>query len=407
MTLLARQTAWRFLSSGRFALQTARNIAALPRVFRTLANVVTETAFEPDAEELRAQLLLPLAPDTEARDREERRNTLIRLFRAGEWDKALSRLHDWDENRRRSHGRSSYIAEALLAVPDCVQDSPALIEAFEGAFGARPDDHVMAACLAMAHTGLGWQARGDGYVEDISPIGAERFTAHFARAAEILSQFDPVERLSPALAIAQYHLYACHPEADEMIHDWFADWVDLDPGTVNPYLIHGFHLLPRWFGEDAGALDRAALHAAAEASDTLGAAAYALLYLGTIEEVDPEGLACCDADFLLEGLETLFEITDSPHLANRMALRLYRAANMRLVDPGPPETATAIAALQTRLREGFRLILRKHLSVGLPEVWGSEDDMLYCIAQGFAEELRSGAVIRFDGNGAKIDAPAA
>ena len=255
--------------------------------FRAIRVIVTDTTYDPDIAMLRDRLLLPMAADTEEAARRQRIAETRNLISTGQWDMLLSRLAAWEEARRITAGRSSFVTEALFAVQKSVtpanrdtQLAPDTIDSFEAGLAARPDNHLMAAVLAMAHVGLGWHWLGGRDLRNAAPANEERFRAHFTRAADVLAPFDAVERFSPAVAVAQYHLFAAHPQAGQMIGDWFADWTDLDPQSIDPYLIHAVHLLPRWFGADDAALDRAALRAAAASADTLGAAAYALLYLG-------------------------------------------------------------------------------------------------------------------------------
>ncbi|MDQ2091545.1 hypothetical protein [Marimonas arenosa] len=414
MLTAARQTAWTLVAITRYLARLARNLIVLPVViYRTIRLIVTDTNYEPDADQLRAQLLLPLAEDTEAQDRKRRLDEIRDLVDRHDWDTLLARLEAWEGARRQTPGRSSLVTEALLTIREVATPDPGavvvrsdLIDAFEDGLDDHPDNHLMAATVAMAHIGLGWHWRGEGYAVDISPIDEQRFIGHFTRAAEVLAPFDAIERYSPALALAQYHLFACHPQAGTLIEDWFADWADLDPQSINPYLLHGFQLLPRWFGADAAALDHAALRAVAGSEDTLGRAAYPLLYLGTMEEADAEVLARCDADLFLDGLRDLLERTPSQHLVNRVAWQLHRAWKTRPIAPDNDDTARAVTALRARLGEGFRMVVSDYLHIGLPAVWGGEDETLWYVAQAFSDELQAGATIRFGENGAEIDAAA-
>lgn len=415
MLTAARQTAWTLFAAARHLGGLARNLLLLPyAAYRAIRVVAADRSYDPDPEMLREHLHLPLAEDAEDAARQLRTDEIRGLIAQRDWDTLLSRMARWETSRRLTQGRSSFVTETLLAVQALSRPHPGeapvssdFIDAFEQAYAARPDNHLMAALLAMAHTGLGWHWRGDGFADDVKPIDEQRFLAHFARAAQVLAEFDAVERYSPGLALAQYQLYAGHPNAEELIEDWFADWADLDSKSINPYMTHGMQLLPRWFGADAGTLDRAALRAASDGADTLGRAGYALLYLGAMEDADAQVLAQCDADLFLDGVRDLLDATPSQHLVNRCAQRLWRASNMQFASPRDRQTARALSTLRARMGDGFRMVVRDYLRFGLPEVWGGEDETLWSVAQAFEAELASGATIRFGENGVEIGLPAA
>ncbi|MEZ5715064.1 MAG: hypothetical protein R3D85_07775 [Paracoccaceae bacterium] len=406
--LALRQTAWSLVALPRHLFRVARNILLLPVIVtRVSRGLLADVAGEPDMDALRTHLLLPFSDDFEETDRQARLDALIATIHARDWDSLLKRLSACETARRHTAGRSSYIAETLATVGEAVArqaeaGETALLDALEDGAAAHPGSHLMAALLAMAHIGLGWQARGTGFVPDIDPASADRFRAHFHRADRLLAPFDAVERYSPALAMAQYMLYPAHPEAGERIEDWFADWADLAPGTVNPYLTHGAQMLPKWFGADDAALDRAALRAAADSRDIWGNAGYTLTWLGAMDGAEPAQLAHCDGDLFLEGLTDLLDRSPSQHLVNRTALRLFRAWRARHVSPGPDPVARAVAALQNRLGDGFRLVVGKYLHYGLPSVWGGEDDCLWHVGHAFLDEIAAGASIRFGERGAEI-----
>ncbi len=329
----AHQIAFSLFTLAMVLGRTLRNLVLLPWITFRAFKLAFTPGFEPDIENLRAQLLVTFEPDHEVARRESRIERFVTLLESADYDTALAKLETWQTARRLSPGRSSLVFEALSAVDgfivpqanDTAGPSDERLAALEGAYAERPDSPLMAAILAKAHVAAGWFWRGEGYANEISPADDEKFTHHFARAAEVLHPFEGIAARTPAIAIARHALFACHPDADTRIHDWFADWSKAEPEAINPYLVQGFLLLPRWFGAQDGLFEREALKAVARSEAHLGTGAYALLYLGTDGEAgcDPEVFQSCDTELFLHSLESLFARTQSDHLVNSFARRVY------------------------------------------------------------------------------------
>lgn len=315
--------------------------------------------------------------------------------RAGRWDGLLSALTTADATRATAPDGSRLAVlistaaradvTAALTAGDLTAAALAAQRLDEMA-RARPASHAAADLVARARLDLAAAHRAAALSGDADPAHPAAARAETAEVARLVDAFDPIERNSPLLAATRYALVGTLEEAEPLWHDWYEDWIDLDPLDPAPHLAHALHLLPHWFGTLAG-FDAAARRAAARTADVTGAAAYALHYLAAHEALGrmPPGL---DEALFFRGLDDHCRAQPGQEDANRIAAVL--AERLHNLGGGTlPEPASA-----ARTRAALTRHLRRHLSAFHLSAWAEgETCVRWVLSQCFGAEIAAGARI--------------
>lgn len=223
----------------------------------------------------------------------------------------------------------------------------------------------VAVTIARLHMDLAWLYHGD-----LPPVSRPanphpEFDRHFARAAQLLDGFSPLEETSPMLAEARIALLAGDPGAGQRMRDDFEDLIDLDPTNPGPLRAFGLYLLPCWFGTDAAGIDAAARATADRLADVWGDGAYAWTWLDALSS-EPETAAACDGARLRRGL---FDILDRrPHQEVANLLAGFCALAMA---PGraPAGLSAESRATREQLHAAADAIIEHHMTEIRPELW--------------------------------------
>jgi hypothetical protein len=333
-----------------------------------------------EADKLGASLDIPVCEDsTEDKTRRDMIEAGQFYARQDRWEElaGLIRAHDGARTATASGmpvaRLLSYGARADVVQPvEAALSDPGLmaahapkggLAALEEVLEEFPDDYGIALIVAEAHIDIGWAWRGQGWSEEIPSRNWREFQAHFARASEILDQFDPFEHNSPAIAAARCSVVAATSAPKDRVRDDYEDLIDLDPENPRHLRALGYFLLPRWFG-DYATLEAEAQRSAERLADVWGkSGAYVWVYLDAIS-VDPETLSVLDVERFLGGMKDILTRVPDQHNAN--ALAAWCAVTMTAARF---HTSPHKAKAQS-LARAFEWVLQGHLREIHPLLWG-------------------------------------
>lgn len=339
-------------------------------------------------------------PTAEERCRDAHQARGLKLARIEEWEVLTKEIIAADTQRLKTPGgmpvaellafgaRSDVVNAAEHALLDgrAARDAPLMagIEAFEILLEESPDNHALAAIVALAHIDLGWAWRGTGWDIEVPMRNREAFAAHFDRAANIMADFDAAMLGSPLLAATQCALFAGQGGSMRRIAAQFETWIDLDPKNPRAYRSLGAKMLPRWHGSYAR-LELEARRAAGRTHDIWGAGAYTWVMFDAIAS-DPVACAQVDLCFFLEGLHDILRNSPDQHTVN--LLLAYCANTMGATQTGNNETDY----VRTQIAASADWIVRDHLSELHPMIWAHA-------ARGFDNALRIRCPEKFAASG--------
>jgi|GEM_PF-5423848 len=333
---------------------------------------------------------------------------LGKLIEAGRWDLFHSLLAAWETDRATTPFGTMFhrlgveralwpfeeieagIAETGQRPEDAHID--AIVAEFDTRAAADPEDHVAATLAARAHIAAGWIARGDGSLEEASANNLRRMAEHYRAAEALLAQH--VAKRSSLVAEARYFVCLGLETGSTLIRQRFAEWVAVDPDDVAPYQAHGFHLLPRWFG-DLGELEAEARRAAEATAPRRGAAGYVVFHGGIMSnDAQSETLGVIDPALFVRSALDRARTAGSQWGVNRMAEFLLLA----MLDSR--DEAREV------YREGLVRLVHDHLQVLVPRAWSSPiEDVRWELARLFKSDLAGGARVRVGARGVEILPP--
>lgn len=357
----------------------------------------------------------------------------LKLSRQEDWDRIAETISRFDATRTKTGGgmpvaellaygaRADVVSAAEHALlhgdPDSEVPLIAGIDALETVLAERPDCCWTAGIVAMTHMDMAWAWRGTGWDADVPQRNRAAFSAHFDRAADILSPYDPVGLDSPMLGTAHAGLSSGQARDAQRLALSFERLIDLDPRNARAMRSFGLQMLPRWHG-DHEALELAARRNAGRTYDVWGAGGYTWVMFDAIA-ADSEACGRLDYDFFAEGLENILKATNDQYIVNLLAA--YCANTMRL----KPEIDDASADMRARIAENARWIVRDFMHELHPMLWahaarGFDNairvrcarrfaqsglvDAHRALADMFQSEILSGKRIEFTPDGARIKA---
>ena len=355
----------------------------------------------PDLKPIETPLTIPCPdPIAEERARDVHQLRGQKLARLEDWEKLTAEIAAADAERSKTPGgmpvaeilafgaRSDVVSAAEHALMNGrpAHDAPLMagIEALEHVLSEHPENPYLAAIVALAHVDLGWARRGTAWKIEVPARNLEAFSAHFDRAADILSDFDATALDSPLVAAAQCALCAGRGETTGKVARRFEAWIDLDPRNPRSYRAFGAQMLPRWNGSH-DQLELEARRTAGRTHDIWGAGGYTWTMFDAISG-DVTACARLDLEFFLDGLRDILRYSHDQHTVN--LLLAYCANTMGATQTGNDEADYARA----RIGQAATWIVRDHLTELHPMLWAHA-------ARGFDNALRVRCPNRFAASG--------
>lgn len=320
---------------------------------------------------------------------------------AGEWADLLEALRYTDQERVMASGGhrvapliSQGMRAALSGAINRKDWAAAQVElsALEVLHDRNPEDYCGAQVVAQGHIDLA-TARGrtapEGQISrDLWAEGAN----HFERAETLLTQFDPIEEMSPLLAATRYALLPGIEEAASVCREWYQDWVDLDPEDASAHAAHALNMLPGWLGSLSG-FEREARRAVRITESVTGKAAYAVFHIiaaDALGDLSPT----IDLEYFCEALADYQTATGCQHRANVAANLLAGIAMEYRRDPA------ASTYQLTKVRAALSDVMWNRLREVQMDCWtrGTEG-LAFAMAEVFGPALKRGARIVRRGDG--------
>lgn len=333
---------------------------------------------------------------------------LGKLIEAGRWDLFHSLLAEWERDRattpfgtmfhRLGVERALWPFERIEAAVAESEDPPddaqidAIVAAFEARATAQPEDHVAATLAARAHMAAGGIARGDGFLEEVSASNLRRMSEHYRAAEALLSRH--VSKRSSLVAEARYLVCLGLETGSALLRERFEEWLAVDPDDVAPWQVHGFQLLPRWFG-DIEELETTARRAAEASAPRRGAAGYVIFHGGIIScGVQTETMGVIDPALFVRSALDRARTAGSQWGVNRMAQFLMQAM------------LESRGAARDVYRDGLVRLVHDHLRVLVPRAWTYPiEDVRRELARLFKAELAGGGRVRVGTRGVEVLPP--
>ena len=323
------------------------------------------------------------------------------MAEAGEWADLLEALRFTDQERVMASGGhrvAPLISEGMrsgLTRALARQDwTAAKVElgVLQTVHDRHPDDYCAAQVLAQAHVDLATAKRNtlaDGQMSRDTWADA---AAHYARAEELVTLFDPIEEMSPLLAATRYALVPGIEDGGAVCREWYEDWVDLDPEDATAHAVHAVTMLPGWSGS-LSSFEREARRAVRLTDAVTGKAAYAVFHIAAAEVLgDP--VPTLDHEYFFEALADYQAATGCQLRAN-VAAHLLADMAMGFRNAGP----TAAWHL-TKTRAALSDVLWNRLREIQLDCWDSGTDTLaFAMAEVFGPALKRGARIVRRGDG--------
>lgn len=214
---------------------------------------------------------------------------------------------------------------------------------------------------------------------------------HFRLAVERISPFMTGEAWHPCIAYAAHIIARQNDDGGHEMRRIYEAWREADPGNPLVYEQHGFHLLPRWFG-DYDELAREAQRAAAAEADTLGAAPYFWMYQ-SVFECEELALTAADPELFVDAVSDHLRLAGTSFEANRVLRMLsetwsYRAMDRRL--------DAAEAPVRDMARAACRAIVETHLFQIDRAAWDGQIGLAKrTIALLYKDEIDDGYILDF------------
>jgi len=277
--------------------------------------------------------------------------------------------------------KSARIEDDCASVPSSILPDNA-VAPFLDAAAAQPNSVGLNALAAGLSMRMGWSRRGGDYAPMTSDTAFRAMAEWFNHAQTYLEV--PGGSDSALIARQTYEFIAGAGADLEDLEFAFHRSIRLDPGNHAALALHGWYLLPRWYG-DYDVMDGTARKVFAATHNERGAADYTAFYWTAAEE-DEGALVALDLGLYRDGLYDMIRLSgDRDTTVNRICGHLATLGS-RFAPIGREHP-------QVKARRGefdalFDEIVRAELGVVLPHRWGKSNKMaLYAIANTFSDEI--------------------
>lgn len=399
------------------AIRVARNIVLLPWiVYRTVLVVVRMHRNGPmrgiNESVLDAQVLIPTAEEDEESIHNEISKAATQLAAQQGWMELADAIAEAEAERRasfgptRDYGLMSWGARAQLtallniAHPSQFEKQIAtFIGRIEDAAEKAPDNHILAVLAARSHMDVGWSWRGDGFADEVSRSEWETMGSHYQKAGDFLAPFVEGGPKHPSVCHAAHILARQLGDDGREMRKIYETWRELDPGNPMLYGEHGFHLLPRWFG-DYEELEREARRAAgATAGSNIGTAPYFWM-LSSLMQCETEALVMVDQGLLLESLSDVIAQWPTQAVPNAI---FREFSEVYLAHSLSDDREARMSPVREMAGTVCRHIAENHLSAINPDVWeGETNGAKGVLASLYRADVDAGRILDFDGGRLRI-----
>ncbi len=320
---------------------------------------------------------------------------------AGEWTDLLEALRYTDQERVMASGGhrvapliSEGMRSALTSAINHQDWSAAQAElaALEVLHERNPEDYCAAQVVAQGHIDLA-TARGRSVSQgQISRELLAEGAHHFDRAEALVTQFDPIEEMSPLLAATRYALLPGIEDGGSVCREWYQDWVDLDPEDAIAHAAHAVNMLPGWNGSLSG-FERESRRAVRMTEGVTGKAAYAVYHI-TAADLLGDLSPTVDLEYFCEALADYQTATGCQNRAN-IAAHLLSNIAIEFRREG-----SASAYQLTKVRAALSDVLWNRMREVQLDCWTSGTESLaFAMAEVFGPALKRGARIVRRGDG--------
>jgi hypothetical protein len=320
---------------------------------------------------------------------------------AGEWADLLEALRFTDQERTMASGGhrvAPLISDGMRAgLTQAIGMSDwdragAELAKLESVFDGHADDYCAAQVLAQAHIDLAVAKQTRSAIGQLSRDAWAETTAHYAKAEKLVTQFDPIEEMSPLLAATRYALVRGIEDGGSVCREWYEDWCDLDPEDAAAHAAHAVNMLPSWYGS-LSAFEREARRAVKLTDGVTGKAAYAVYHLAAAKELGDLS-PTINYEYFFSALGDYQTVTGCQHRANVAAHLLAGiASDFR------KEGASAAYHL-TKTRAALSDMLWNRMREVHLDCWtAGTDHLAFALGEVFGPALKRGARIVRRGDG--------
>jgi hypothetical protein len=117
----------------------------------------------------------------------------------------------------------------------------------------RPKSVTARIALAEAYLHFGWHARGHGYADEVTEIGAQLFAERANQAKAVLEEAAQLDEKCPFWYESMQHVALALGWNKQEARKLFEQAVAFAPGFYHYYREYAIYLLPKWYGEDGDA----------------------------------------------------------------------------------------------------------------------------------------------------------
>lgn len=228
---------------------------------------------------------------------------------------------------------------------------------------------LMTTVVALTHIDLGWNCR-DAASRDTSYGTAyqKRGTAHFERAQTLLKE---VPLTSPLALAAQCALFSCIARPINQVTQYYGRLIDLAPKIPRHMRTFGTQLLPQNGGSYAE-LELQAQRVAERTQSDWAMGGYTWVYFDAIAQ-DLNACAHVNTQQFLDGLADIVDHGEDQEMINLLVA--YCLVTFKDTDQDHGQNMGAQAskdaqAARSEIRESAHWLVRNHLQVLHPVIWG-------------------------------------
>jgi hypothetical protein len=320
---------------------------------------------------------------------------------AGEWTDLLEALRYTDQEHAMASGGhrvapliSQGMRASLTAAITAADWAGAAIEIsrLEAIYAKNAEDYCAAQVLSQAHIDIGVAKRDRASQGQLSRDLWVESGAHFARAEELLTLFDPIEEMSPLLAGTRYMLVNGIEDGASVCREWYEDWCDLDPEDASVHAAHAVNMLPGWYGSLSG-FEKEARRSVRLTESMTGKASYAVFHLSAVDTLG-DMVPTIDLEYFFAALGDYQAMTGCQHRAN-IAANLLTGMVLDFRKAG-----SAGAYQLTKTRAALSDVLWNRLrEIHLDSWTHGADSLAFGLGEVFGPALKRGARVVRRGDG--------